>query len=506
MKTTSLIALAGTMLAAQTAHAQSVQTLQPPLQPPLQTPPLIGAAEPDQPIGASSPKPAVGPAESLPGGRLGTPGLFQTQRWTENWTKQPPAHAPLLDRIKHVPLASDPSIYLTLGGSERLYYTNWSHTVAGRTASDQNRPLQSRARLYADLHVTDYARAYVELGDNREWGNHLVTGPNQDQVDVYQAFVDITVPLAKYGHVTARTGRYEMPVGNGKLLGVREGLNMRFTYQGVRATYVLPGKISVDMFDVRPVNIKPGTFDDGPNHNQLLRGIYVSAPHVLAGFGTDLYFYEFDKASTTTYEQVGVDHRQNWGARLWKKSKNFDFDLEGNLQRGHLGGQEINAYAILFEGGYTFNDVAMTPRLGLRANLFSGDGKAGDNKASTFVAASPRLPLISEAAFFNLSNLVDVYPSVTVKPVKNLAISAGPDFLWRQQASDGIYVGPAGASFAPYAGSRAIGTDLNLEANWQATRRMSFRLFETYLVASDSAKAHGLKNSNYLGVLSEFKF
>jgi len=505
LKTTSLLALAGTLLAAHTAHAattdqvaaQSLAAPQAPLPP---------AAAADQPIGQSSPKPAAGTAESLPGGRLGPPGLFQTQRWTENWTEQPAANAPLLDRIKHISFVDDPTVYLTLGGSERIYFTDWSHTVAGRTAGDQNRPVQSRARLYADLHVTNYVRAYFELGDNREWGNHLVTGPNQDQFDIYQAFVDVTVPLGQYGRVTVRPGRYEMPVGNGKLLGVREGLNMRYTYQGVRASYLLPGHISIDLFDVRPVNIKPGTFDDGPNHGQLLRGIYVSSPHVLAGFGVDGYFYEFDKLKMTTYEQVGVDHRQNWGMRLWKKTRNFDFDLEGNMQRGHLAAQAINAYALLFESGYTFNDMPMTPRLGLRANLFSGDGNIHDNKASTFVAANPRLPLISEAAFFGLSNLMDIYPSVTVKPAKNLAISAGPDFLWRQHTADGIYVGPAGASFTPYAGGRAIGTDLNLEANWQTSRRLSFRLFETYLLASDGAQAHGVKNSNYFGLMSEFKF
>ncbi|HWU01277.1 MAG TPA: alginate export family protein [Novosphingobium sp.] len=505
MKTTSPIALIAALLASQTAFAATPD--QPAATPAAQgQAPLPGAAAPDQPIGQSSPKPAAGTAESLPGGRLGPAGLFQTQRWTENWTKAPPANAPLLDRIKHIPLTADPSVYLTLGGSERVYFTDWSHTVAGRTANDQNRPVQSRARLYADLHATDYVRAYVELGDNREWGNTAVTGPNQDQFDIYQAFVDVTVPLGKAGHITVRPGRYEMPVGNGKLLGVREGLNMRYTYQGVRASYLLPGHLSIDVFDVRPVNIKPGTFDDGPNHQQLLRGIYVSSPHVLAGFGTDAYFYEFDKQKTTTYEQVGVDHRQNWGLRLWKKAKSFDFDLEGNLQRGHLAGQAIRAYAILFETGYTFADKPLAPRIGLRANLFSGDANASDNKASTFVAANPRLPLISEAAFFGLSNLMDLYPSVTVKPARNLAISAGPDFLWRQHSADGIYVGPAGASFAAYNGSRAIGTDLNLEANWQASRRVSFRLYETYLLASDSAQAHGMKNSNYFGLMSEFKF
>lgn len=446
------------------------------------------------------------PAEAIPGGRKGPPGVPQAIRWTEDWSKRPAADAPIMDRIRHIPLGDNDDVYLSLGGEARVYYTDWHHSALGLRANDSNNPVQSRLRLIGDLHLGPNLRAYLELGDNREYGESFATGPNRDKLDVYQAFVDVTVPLGNAGKITLRPGRFEMPLGNGKLAGVREGLNMRFTYQGVRATYILPGKISVDAFATRPVEIKPGTLDDGADSSKAFHGIYVSAPNRVAGFGTDVYWYEMTRDNATLREGAGADHRTNWGARLWKRNARFDFDLEGTLQRGTFADQDIRAWGVLFEAGYTWPGLPMKPRLGLRANAFSGDHDLTDGKAGTFVAAAPRLPLFSEAAFFNFSNLMDLYPSLTLKPLDNVTVMAGPDFLWRQSKADGVYIGPAGSSFAPYDGTRYVGTALNLEMSWQATRRLSFRLYETYFAPGSAFEEAGARKGNYFGVMSNYRF
>lgn len=446
------------------------------------------------------------PAEAIPGGRKGPPGVPQAIRWTEDWSKVPAPDAPFIEKIRHIPVDTDDDFYLSIGGEARVYYTDWHHSALGLRTGDSNDLVQSRLRLIGDLHLGPNLRAYVELGDNREYGEEFATTPNRDKLDVYQAFVDVTVPLGDAGRITVRPGRFEMPLGNGKLVGVREGLNMRFTYQGVRATYILPGKVSVDAFATRPIEIRPGTFDDRGDPARSFHGVYVSAPGAIAGFGADLYWYEMNRESANLREGTGADDRNSYGARLWRRDANLDFDLEGTLQRGTFAQQDIKAWGVLFEAGYTWPALPMKPRLGLRANAFSGDHDLTDGKAGTFVAAAPRLPLFSEAAFFNFSNLMDLYPSVTVKPRDNVTIMAGPDFLWRQSKADGVYIGPAGSSFAPYGGTRYIGTALNLEASWQTTKRLSFRLFETYFDPGSAFETAGGKKGNYFGVMSNYRF
>jgi hypothetical protein len=317
------------------------------------------------------------------------PGVPQSIRWTEDWSRPAAPGAPLLERLRHIPLGREDH-YLSIGGEERVYYTDWNHAALGRTAGDDNRLVQSRFRLLADLHLGPDLRAYVELGDNREFGERFATAPNRDHLDIYQAFVDVTLPLGRAGKVTLRPGRFEMPLGNGKLVGVRDALNMRFTYQGVRGTYILPGIISVDAFAVRPVAIRPGTMDDGPDHGRTFNGVYVSVPPGLFGLGTDAYWYETNRDRGTVREATGADRRTNTGARLWTRTRHWDVDLEGDYQSGTIAGQDIRAWALLFEGGYSFAGRAWTPRLGLRANAFSGDRHLGNRTAGTFVSAAPR--------------------------------------------------------------------------------------------------------------------
>ncbi|MFP1132639.1 alginate export family protein [Asticcacaulis sp. W401b] len=453
-------------------------------------------------------RPAVlppAPAEAVAGGRTGAPKSFQTHRWAEDWSAEPEDDAPFTRRLKHISLGQG-GAYLTLGGEARIYYTDWTHASLGLRNADSNSPTQTRLRLSADVHASPYLRAYVEIGDNRETGETTATAPNQDKLDLYQAFMDVTVPLSGSQRLTLRPGRFEMPLGNGKLVGVREGLNMRYTYQGAQLNYSLARRASVTLFDVYPVDIQKGTFDDAVNRNTHFRGGYISLPKAVSGLNLDLYGYESDRVRATLFEGTGPDQRKSLGARLWQKSSQWDIDVEMVKQSGTFSTKSIDAYAMMLEAGYRLPNTKYEPRLGLRLNVFSGDDKAGDNQSGTFVAPAPRLPLISEAGFFNLANLIDVYPSLTLKPVKALTLSIGPDFLWRQNAADGVYIGSSGASFTPYGEDRFIGTEMNLEATWQVNKNLQVKLYETRFIAGDAFKASGGKDGNYFGVMTGYRF
>ncbi|WP_168711603.1 alginate export family protein [Sphingomonas sp. PAMC26645] len=469
----------------------------------------LAQAVASDPVSAASavsiPTPAAPQAEILPGGRPGPSGVLQLFRWTEDWSAPPAPGTPLVDRIRHIPLGSSDT-YLSLGGEIRAYYTDWQHSALGLRAADDNDPLQLRLRLLADLHIGPHVRAFVEVGDNREFGAQFATLPNRGRLNLQQAFIDLTLPLGNSGSITLRPGRFEMPLGNNKLVSVRDAMNERFTYQGLRATYILHGSLSVDVFAVRPVSLKPGTFNDGPSHVSSFRGVYVSAAKGPFGLGTDAYWYRLDREVAVLGPRSGEDRRNTWGMRAWKRTSNWDLDVEGAYQTGTFGSRDIAAWAVMFESGVTLSKTAMTPRLGLRANVFSGNHDPSGKASGTFVPAFPRFGLISEAAFFNLSNLMDIYPSLTLSPHRDITVTVGPDFLWRNSRADGIYIGATGAAFAAYGSGRFTGTDLNLQANWQATKHLQFTLYETFFSASGSLTSYGGKNGNYLGIQSDFKF
>ncbi len=462
------------------------------------------------PMGSQT-QPGVRPPRSqpragvaTPGGQPGTPRLPQAIRWTEDWSQPFGPNASPLEKIKHIPLGSDP-VYLTLGGEMRAYYTAWDHQNAGLRANDGNDPLQLRLRLLADLHLGSHVRAFVEVGDNREFGANLVTPPNRGSLDIEQAFVDLSLPLGD-GKITVRPGRFEMPLGNGKLVTIRDGVNQRVLQQGIRATYILSGKISVDTFAVRPVQINEGVFNNGPAHSQTFNGVYVSTPKGPLGLGLDAYWFRLNRDTALNAQGVAKESRNSWGGRLWARGRTLDLDLEGTYQSGSFGAKDIRAWALMLDAGYSFPTIALSPRLGVKANVFSGDGNTSNGTLGTFVAPFPRYQMLNSGVLFNYSNMMNINPTLTLKPAKSITVVTGTQLYWRNTTEDGVYIGPAGASFAPYAGSRFTGVAMEIDASWQAAKNLQFGLQNSYFMPSRSLAVHGGKYGNYFGVYSSVRF
>lgn len=449
--------------------------------------------------------------EPVPGGVPAPSGMPQSLRWTEDWKaaadpeyrrKNP------LESLRHVPVIGD-DVYFSVGGEIRYYYQNWSHQSLGANADDKNANLGQRLRLVTDLHVTPYLRIFSELGHNREYDATLKTPPNHDKLEFQQIFADVTIPIGEDALVTIRPGRFEMPLGNGKLVGLRDGTNVRFTYQGVRGTFILKHKLRIDAFAVRPMQLFEGSFDDKANPDRHFNGVTISAVKglILPDTQIDIYHYDvFNKVAKFAL-LTGEEHRRSWGMRIGGKSGAWDYDAEGTYQTGSFAGDHIRAWGFNSDFGYSLpKSTPLQPRLGLHFDAFSGDGKPNNGSLGTFAPPAPRLPLFGDAGFLNFSNIVDLYPNLTVKPAKSLTLVAGPEFFWRETKNDATYQGPTNYPGIRPVGSSYIGTGYNFQADWNVTKNLSYRLFFTRWVASDAFRAGGGKSSNYVGVWQQIRF
>jgi len=83
-----------------------------------------------------------------------------------------------------------------------------------------------------------------------------------------------------------------------------------------------------------------------------------------------------------------------------------------------------------------------------------------------------------EGQFVVPSNLLELYPSVTVEPFAGLSIGVGWDFLWRESTQDAIY-GPPFLAYRRTAQStgRPVGNQFVAEALWEIDRRFRPRAF-----------------------------
>jgi Alginate export len=107
-----------------------------------------------------------------------------------------------------------------------------------------------------------------------------------------------------------------------------------------------------------------------------------------------------------------------------KQGGGFDWTAEGAIQFGTFGAVDILAWTASLDTEYTFTNLPLSPRLGLKTDAISGDGNLHDNRLGTSNALFPKLPYFSEANIVAPANLLDVQPNLTLALTENLIASA----------------------------------------------------------------------------------
>jgi len=287
---------------------------------------------------------------------------------------------------------------------------------------------------------------------------------------------DLAAPLWAVADATLRLGRQELRYGSARLVDVREGPNVRRKFDGGRARLSL-GDWRIDALAVRPVQIEPGRFDDGTDDGQALWGLYAvdAQPGWLpAETSVDLYYFGYENDGGAFEQGAAGERRHTLGTRLWGARGGWDWNWEFIYQFGSFGRGDIAAWSVASDTGHTWRDLSWTPRVGLSANIASGDDDLDDRDLGTFNPLFPRGNYFSELALLGPRNFYNLHPSVTVKPVEGLSLTVDADFFWRLEREDGVY-GPGGGLLRAGARSdaRYVGTELSFNATWEIDPNLS---------------------------------
>jgi hypothetical protein len=413
--------------------------------------------------------------------------------------------------IKCVGLGDGPAgrSYLTLGGEARERFETYGHINFGFNKAPARDAYElQRLLLNADLHVTDYFRAFAQLGHMERFGERGVPSTTDvDRGEIMQAFVDLKAPGPFGDRPTLRLGREELLFGWQRLIAVREGPNVRRAFDGVRVSDRI-GDVAVDAFAVRPVVNNPGTFDDVANTAQRLSGVYLTAPvPFLPALKADLYGLDYERDAAKFRGLTGDERRTTWGARLFGAARGFDWNFEGDYQTGSFRNLDIRAYWLAASTGYKLESLAWTPRLGLQANLASGD--KGGATLGTFNAMFPRLPYFAEISMLVPANVRDLRPTLTFNPVKSVQVVLGYDMLWRASTADGLY----GSGEALFAGTSAksvtgarIGEESSFDIRWRVDPHLSVGAIAAHMTAGPALAEAGGKPVDFGVLYMKYKF
>jgi hypothetical protein len=427
-------------------------------------------------------------------------------RWQEDWSvlADPALRTEPLDNLKYMPLSSDdPNSYISLGFNLRERVESTQIAPFGIGNPHANTYLIQRLELHADVHPNANWQVFVQLQDDRAFSKDIVTPVDQDLLDLEQAFVTYSNDVAG-GRLKVRVGRQQMGFDLQRFIGVRDGPNVRQSFDAVWADWERSSWRFITFWSHPVQNLPNQPFDDYSSGALQYGGFRIECNDVGPG-KLSAYYSRYDADAAHYLDGRGNERRDNVDLRYAIARGPVDWDLEGMRQTGRVGNQEIRAWAVGSRGGYTFQEVRWSPRIGLQVDLASGDQRRGDGIIGTFNPLFPNAYYFTLASTPTYANLIHVRPSLELHPLNNLKLIAGLGLQWRQTTADAVYVIPdrplAGTAGQP---GQWTGTYEQLRAEWAISPHWMAAIEGVQYQVGDAIRRAGGINANYLGL--ELKF
>jgi hypothetical protein len=416
---------------------------------------------------ASAPKPVLSP--------VALPSLFKLLRYEEDWSALRDSINPL-NWLKYVPLRDRDQWYLSVGGELRLRYEQYTNIQWGQNEPGTDGYGQQRYLLHTDWRLGRHLRVFGQLSSSLENGRRGKPLPiNVNQFDVSQFFMEVEFDLGENQSVVLRGGRQEIVLGSARLVGMREPLNVRRGFDGLRII-AKAGAWRVDGLLVRPVQTKTGGFDDAPDRNQTFWGAYAIGPwQWVKGGGIDLYYLGLNRPSGRFDQGTAREVRHSVGTRLWGRHGGWDHSTEMVYQVGRFGEGNVRAWAGFTEVGYSPDLARVRPRFGLRAEVSSGDRNRLNPNLQTFNALYPRGAYLLEPALVGPFNHLLLDPMLEAKIRNKVRVIADAGFFWRYSLDDGLYTNAVVPERSGQASrSRYVGVQPELTVQWRMSQHLTW--------------------------------
>ncbi|MHA6203442.1 alginate export family protein [Dyella soli] len=429
-------------------------------------------------------------------------------RWQEDWSAlaDPSLRNRPGDSLKYIPLAAgDPSSYLSLGLNlrERVEYNDAVGFGVAGSRSDSY--LIQRLQVHADLHLGTHWQLFTQLEDARDYGKRVTTSADRNPVDLRLAFVAYNTNVGD-NTFKFRLGRQEFAFDLQRFVSLRDGPNVRQAYDAIWAGWETRDWHVIG-FVSQPVQYRfNDDFDDYSNRH--LRFNMLRAEHLV--FGTQelsTYYALYARDNARYFDASGRELRHVFDARYAGAARGFDWDLETMIQRGSVGASDIRAWAVGTRAGYTLATTSWQPRLGLQVDAASGDRHAADHVLGTFNPLFPNGYYLTLAGYTGYVNFIHLKPSITVKPIRPLTLTAAFALQWRETTADAVYTQPN----IPVPGTvgrpgRRTGSYGQLRGDYAFNANLAAAVEMVHFEVGDALRRAGAHDSDYLGLELKYQW
>ena len=227
--------------------------------------------------------------------------------------------------------------------------------------------------------------------------------------------------------------------GSERLIGIRYGPNVLRTFDSLKG-FLHAGGWRVDGFYARPVAPRRGAFGDETDDGIAAWSRYATRGlPVGQGTGVDLYYIGYDNDAAAFNQGMGPERRHTVGARFFGRARGWDWNGGAFYQFGEFPDGHIAAWSVASSTGYTFANAPLKPRLGLKANIISGDNDPADRDLQTFNPLFPKGKYFGELALLGPQNLINLHSTLDLQLGGGWSFNGAVVLYWRESTGDGIY-------------------------------------------------------------------
>ena len=355
------------------------------------------------------------------------------------------------------------------------------HTSTTPGVDNDNDYFMSKVRVRLGYSAEWYS-FLAEGRDSETWSDDRNPSPEEDgPIDLHQAY--FTLGNHKEFPLSMKVGRQELSYGDERLVGAFAWNNIGRVFDAAKVRWQ-NRYFGADFFTGRVIIPYDGRFNM-PNDYDWFSGMYATTK-LIPKQTTDFYVFSRNTAAgSPTVNGTGIPAFRNGpsardiytiGMRVKSNPGDFgpwDYGLELAGQFGRLveptapvKSQDHEAFAAIVQGGYTWTDCPMTPRVGLEYCYGSGDSDPNDGTHETFENLFPtNHKFYGYMDFFSLQNIHDFRLIYTMKPLPRLSTAVEFHSFLLADTHDSLY-NVSGARRGTLTSNKGTGTGYGINPDY----------------------------------------
>jgi hypothetical protein len=413
--------------------------------------------------------------------------ILRSDENEEFWQKNKPAK-PLLSELKLIPINKSNSIHLTIGGQVRTRYEAFQNDSWSTDFKQDKGIYGHRLALHTGLQLGKHIRFFGELYHGY-YARRVFA--QYEKLDLHQAFAEFTLPFQK-ANLKLIAGRQEFNWGTGRIVSMREALNVRRSFDGVRTISKFT-KLKIEAFYAQEVISQFEVFDNGSYSGPKFGGINFAfaLPKKLGNL--ELYYYYYQRNNAKFQNASGNENRNSLAFRASiDNGRHFNHNSGIIYQFGSIGDYNISAWSFQSDMHYIWSERRLKPNLGLKLEYVTGDKDASDKSLNTFN------PMFNNPSYFGLlnkmtsMNLKGIHPSFQLAVLPTFRVRTEANFYWRANKNDGLYApNLVNIRAGKNTQDRYIGTQFGATIEWDLNKNLSFSNEIAYYIAGKYLQESG---------------